>query len=53
MAAGGKTASEIGVRLGLAERTVQEHIDMVVRKMGADSTANAVALFLKSGHARE
>jgi DNA-binding CsgD family transcriptional regulator len=53
LAAVGKTATEIAGALGITERTVQEHIDMVVRKLGADSTANAVAIFLKSGLVRE
>jgi DNA-binding CsgD family transcriptional regulator len=53
MAAGGKTLSEIGESLGLTTRTVQEHIDMTVRKTGAGSAADAVAIFLKSGLVRE
>jgi DNA-binding CsgD family transcriptional regulator len=53
MAAVGKTASEIGDLLGITSRTVQEHMAMVVRKLGADSEANAIAVFLKSGLVRE
>jgi DNA-binding CsgD family transcriptional regulator len=53
LAAVGKRFSEIAEALGITERTVQEHIDMVVRKLGADSQANAVAVFLKSGLVRE
>jgi DNA-binding CsgD family transcriptional regulator len=53
MAAVGKTASEIGEILGITERTVQEHIEMVVRKLGADSRENAIAIFMKSSSAGE
>ena len=53
MAAVGKTASEIAAILQLTERTVREHVEMAVRKLGTDTQANTIALFLKSGLMRE
>jgi DNA-binding NarL/FixJ family response regulator len=53
MAAAGKTMGEIAEMLGLTERTVKEHIDMSVRKLGAESSADAVSILLKSALIRD
>lgn len=40
----GLTAKEIGCRLGISHRTVEEHNAHVRKKTGASSTLNAVAI---------
>jgi LuxR family quorum sensing-dependent transcriptional regulator len=38
----GKTASEIGEILGITKRTVDEHVQTAVRKLGAANRTQAV-----------
>ncbi len=41
LVAQGKTNGEIGVTLGISEKTVEKHLDMIFRKMGAVSRVEA------------
>lgn len=43
----GKSAWEIGEILHIAKRTVDEHVQTAVRKMGAVNRAHAVALAVR------
>ncbi len=43
----GKSAWEIGEILHIAKRTVDEHVQTAVRKMGAVNRAHAVALAIR------
>ncbi len=41
LVAQGKTNGEIGLALGISEKTVEKHLDMIFRKMGAVSRVEA------------
>ena len=41
LVAQGKTNAEIGLALGISEKTVEKHLDMIFRKMGAVSRVEA------------
>ena len=43
----GKSAWEIGESLNIAKRTVDEHVQTAVRKMGAVNRTHAVALAIR------
>ena len=45
----GKSASEIGEILHITKRTVDEHVQTAVRKLGATNRANAVAIAIRDG----
>ena len=45
----GKSASEIGEILHITKRTVDEHVQTAVRKLGAMNRANAVAIAIRDG----
>jgi LuxR family quorum sensing-dependent transcriptional regulator len=45
----GKTAWEIGEILSIAKRTVDEHTQTAVRKLGAANRTHAVAIALSQG----
>jgi len=47
--ANGKSAWEIGEILHITKRTVDEHVQTAVRKLGAVNRTNAVALALRDG----
>ncbi len=46
--AAGKSAWEIGEILNISKRTVEEHSQQTVRKLGASNRAHAVALAIVS-----
>jgi LuxR family quorum sensing-dependent transcriptional regulator len=48
-AANGKSAREIGTILSIARRTVEEHVQAGVRKLGASNRTHAVAIALCEG----
>ena len=48
-AARGKSAWEIGEILHIAKRTVDEHVQTAVRKLGAHNRTHAVAIALRDG----
>ena len=43
----GKSASEIAEILHIAKRTVDEHVQTAVRKLGAQNRTHAVAIALR------
>ena len=45
----GITAREIGIRLGLAEATVRNHIRAILSKLGCHSQLEAVATAVRLG----
>jgi LuxR family quorum sensing-dependent transcriptional regulator len=45
----GKSAWEIGEILRITKRTVDEHVQTAVRKLGASNRTHAVALGLREG----
>jgi two-component system, NarL family, response regulator YdfI len=45
----GERSKEIGVRLGITERTVKAHLDSIYNKLGVDSRAAAVSIALQRG----
>jgi len=45
----GKSAWEVGEILHIAKRTVDAHVQAVVRKLGAANRTHAVALALRDG----
>src|ERR1700681_2145882 len=45
----GKSASEIAEILHIAKRTVDEHVQTAVRKLGAQNRTHAVAIALRDG----
>ena len=45
----GKSAWEIGEILRITKRTVDEHVQTAVRKLGASNRTHAVALALREG----
>ncbi len=47
--ANGKSAWEIGEILDITKRTVDEHVQTTVRKLGAVNRTHAVALALRDG----
>ena len=47
--ANGKSAREIGEILNITKRTVDEHVQSAVRKLGAVNRTHAVALALRDG----
>jgi LuxR family quorum sensing-dependent transcriptional regulator len=47
--ANGKSAWEIGEILQITKRTVDEHVQAAVRKLGATNRTHAVALALRDG----
>ncbi len=47
--ANGKSAWEIGEILDITKRTVDEHVQTIVRKLGAVNRTHAVALALRDG----
>jgi LuxR family transcriptional regulator, quorum-sensing system regulator BjaR1 len=47
--ANGKAAWEIGEILDIAKRTVDEHVQTAVRKLGAANRPHAVAIALRDG----
>jgi LuxR family quorum sensing-dependent transcriptional regulator len=47
--ANGKSAWEIGEILHITKRTVDEHVQTAVRKLGADNRTHAVAIALSEG----
>jgi LuxR family transcriptional regulator, quorum-sensing system regulator BjaR1 len=47
--ANGKSAWEVGEILHITKRTVDEHVQTAVRKLGAVNRTNAVALALRDG----
>jgi LuxR family transcriptional regulator, quorum-sensing system regulator BjaR1 len=48
-AARGKSAWEIGEILDITKRTVDEHVQTAVRKLGATNRTHAVAIALRDG----
>jgi DNA-binding CsgD family transcriptional regulator len=50
LVAEGETTKEIALRLGIAEVTVKWHVKRILRRLGAASRAEAVALATKSGY---
>lgn len=44
----GKTALEIGDLLGITKRTIDEHVQRVVRKLNAENRTHAVAIALRN-----
>jgi LuxR family quorum sensing-dependent transcriptional regulator len=47
--ASGKSAWEIGTIIGITQRTVEEHIAMACRKLGATNRTQAVAVSIREG----
>jgi LuxR family transcriptional regulator, quorum-sensing system regulator BjaR1 len=47
--ASGKSAWEIGAIIGITQRTVEEHIAMACRKLGATNRTQAVAVSIREG----
>lgn len=47
--ANGKSAWEIGEILNITKRTVDEHVQTAVRKLGAANRTQAVAIALRDG----
>lgn len=47
--ANGKSAAEVGGILQITKRTVDEHVQTAVRKLGAQNRTHAVALALRAG----
>ncbi|HYA05872.1 MAG TPA: helix-turn-helix transcriptional regulator [Xanthobacteraceae bacterium] len=47
--ANGKSAWEIGKILNITKRTVDEHVQRAVRKLGAVNRTHAVAITLRNG----
>ena len=47
--ANGKSASEIGEILKITKRTVDEHVQTSIRKLGALNRTHAVAIALRDG----
>jgi LuxR family quorum sensing-dependent transcriptional regulator len=47
--ANGKSAREIGEILDITKRTVDEHVQVAIRKLGATNRTHAVALALRDG----
>ena len=47
--ANGKSASEVAGILNITKRTVDEHVQTAVRKLGAQNRTHAVALALRDG----
>jgi LuxR family quorum sensing-dependent transcriptional regulator len=45
----GKSAWEIDAILGIASRTVEDHVQAGVRKLGAANRTHAVAIALREG----
>jgi LuxR family quorum sensing-dependent transcriptional regulator len=45
----GKSAREIGEILTITKRTVDEHVQTAIRKLGAMNRTNAVAIALRDG----
>jgi LuxR family quorum sensing-dependent transcriptional regulator len=45
----GKSASEIGEILHITKRTVDEHVQTAVRKLGAMNRTHAVAIAIRDG----
>jgi LuxR family quorum sensing-dependent transcriptional regulator len=45
----GKSAREIGEILAITKRTVDEHVQTAIRKLGAMNRTNAVAIALRDG----
>lgn len=45
----GKTNQEIGLALGISEKTVEKHLDGVFRKLGVASRVEAAVLAVKEG----
>jgi LuxR family transcriptional regulator, quorum-sensing system regulator BjaR1 len=45
----GKSAWEVGEILNIAKRTVDEHVQTAVRKIGAVNRTHAVALAIRDG----
>jgi DNA-binding CsgD family transcriptional regulator len=45
----GKTSAAVGGLLGITKRTVDEHRQRFIRKLGASNITHAVALALASG----
>lgn len=43
----GKTNSEIGYALGISEKTVEKHLDMIFRKMGVASRVEAAVMAVR------
>jgi LuxR family quorum sensing-dependent transcriptional regulator len=49
LVAHGRSASEIGKTLHIANRTVDKHVQSAVRKLGGLNRAHAVAIALRDG----
>jgi LuxR family transcriptional regulator, quorum-sensing system regulator BjaR1 len=47
--ANGKSAREVSEILNIAKRTVDEHVQTAIRKLGATNRTHAVALALRDG----
>ena len=45
----GKTNQEIGLALGISEKTVEKHLDAVFKKLGAASRVEAAVFAIKAG----
>jgi DNA-binding NarL/FixJ family response regulator len=45
----GRSAAEIAEILHITKRTVDEHVQTLVRKLGATNRANAVAIAIRDG----
>jgi DNA-binding NarL/FixJ family response regulator len=43
----GKTNAEIGYNLGISEKTVEKHLDMIFRKMGVASRVEAAVMAVR------
>ena len=43
----GKTNAEIGLSLGISEKTVEKHLDMIFRKMGVVSRVEAAVMAVR------
>ena len=45
----GKTNKEIGVELGLSEKTIRNYLTTLMSKLNVSRRAEAVALFIRAG----
>jgi DNA-binding NarL/FixJ family response regulator len=43
----GKTNAEIGLNLGISEKTVEKHLDAIFRKMGVVSRVEAAVMAVR------
>jgi LuxR family quorum sensing-dependent transcriptional regulator len=50
LSARGNSTAEIAVTMGIAERTVEEHVRHACRRLGARNRTHAVAIAIRDGH---